>query len=125
MISIFNLTNIMFSLVILHTKSVEDYIAKFSQHDTLRIVSIYQRRILDTKSYSELNNSHISGGSSEKDSYKVKHNAYEREYSIKSSYMSTTQEFKDDGSLLDKDFALSPTYSVRLTSHKKRGNENS
>ena len=33
--------------------------------------------------------------------------------------MSTTQEFKDDGSLLDKDFALSPTYSVRLTSHKK------
>jgi hypothetical protein len=35
----------MFSLVVLHTKSVEDYIAKFSQHDTLRIVSIYQRRI--------------------------------------------------------------------------------
>ena len=28
--SIFNVGNIMFSLVVLHTKSVEDYIAKFS-----------------------------------------------------------------------------------------------
>ena len=33
-VSIFNVGNIMFSLVVLHTKSVEDYIAKFSQHDT-------------------------------------------------------------------------------------------
>ena len=34
-------------MVVLHTKSVEDYIAKFSEHDTLQIVSIYQRRICD------------------------------------------------------------------------------
>ena len=33
MVAIFNLSNILFSLVVLHTKSVEDYIAKFSQHD--------------------------------------------------------------------------------------------
>ena len=33
-VALFNVGNIMFSLVVLHTKSVEDYIAKFSQHDT-------------------------------------------------------------------------------------------
>ena len=40
-VSIFNVNNTIFSLVVLFSKSVEDYIASFSQHDTLRIVSIH------------------------------------------------------------------------------------
>ena len=45
LISIYNVSNVFFICVVLYSKSVEDYIASFSQHNTTKIVSIYQSRI--------------------------------------------------------------------------------
>lgn len=83
---------------------MEDYIAKFSEQDTLQIVSIYQRRICDEEG-------NIDGGiiediHREKKSFKIVKNAKlnvdKFNESLKSSYMSTQENYWDNQPLFDR-----------------------
>ena len=53
--TIYGLFTIVFFFIIITVKKVEDYIALFSQHQTQRLVSIYQKRITDDEG-------HLDGG---------------------------------------------------------------